>query len=83
MILITICDIPATKHYKDKVEQSGGKIVRINDGDQERYGVMDVQFEISIVTLNKVGSLKIETSDDVILFFKEEHGNFYVQYIDD
>ena len=77
MTLITICDVPATIHQKDRLEQSGGKIARIWNG------LMDVQFKDCLLTVNKVGTIKIESDSKVILFFKEEHGSFYVQYIDD
>ena len=80
MTLITICDILATTRNEDRVEQTGGKIVRINGRDYDRYGLMDVQYKDCSFSINKVGTIKIETSSDVILFFKEEHGNFYVQY---
>ena len=79
-MLISICDVPKKQMIVDRVERAGGKIARINVGDQERYSLMDVQFENCSFTVNKVGTIKIETNNDVLLFFKEEHGNFYYQY---
>lgn len=83
MTLLTICDVPTTTNNKDRVEVLGGKIVRINDGDRERYGLMDVQFRDASFTVDKVGTIKIETSNKATRFFKDEHGNFFVQYIID
>lgn len=81
MTRITICDVPATTRNTERVWQTGGEIARIND---RYYGnpLMDVQYKDCSFSINKVGTIKIETSSDVILFFKEEYGYCYVQYID-
>jgi hypothetical protein len=80
MTLLTICDVLVTTGNKNRVEELGGEIVRINERNQGRYALMDVQFRDVSFIIDEVGTIKIETSNWATRFLKEEHGNFYVQY---